>query len=304
MNFKQIAIAAALLFVAGVSQGQSIIEQRGVSIPRLYHQNYFFLNPAFAGAEGRREFGINGHLNALPGGTTSTAPLAFIAYYHGHVGDTTRNGIGVHMLYDQFDQFWLGQLGLTYTKRFKFGNRSSLAIGTRLSAKYMNVDLSEMPHPEDELGLVGHDSDLRPDVDVGLWLNVRNFYAGATFASLLEPNFNLLENAERENPRELFLTAGYRFEITSQASITPSVFYDKPFKDGKSKLQYGAQANFGFLTAGAIYRGQFDDVSVWNLNAGVNISNNFQLLGAFDLNKQVNGERPDSQIEASMRVRF
>ncbi|MBA9075644.1 MULTISPECIES: PorP/SprF family type IX secretion system membrane protein [Rufibacter] len=304
MKLKQILVVAFLL-MAGVAQAQ--IEKHRMTLPRLYQQNYFYLNPAFAGSEGKREFGLNTHLNSIKK-EGSTSPLSVIAHYQGAVGDTTRNGIGVVAVYDQFGPYWLGRLGLTYAKRFRLGEYSSIGVGTQLSAKYLNIDLAEatrgLPVKEQ---MVGHDNDLRPDVDVGVWLNIRNFYAGATFASLLQPNFNLTETAEREDVREVFLTAGYKLELADEFSITPSVFFDKPLKGGEFGQQYSALATYKFLSLGATHRngGQFSGQQApWSIMGGVNISERVSFLGSYDLTKDKNGYEPDPQVEANLRFRF
>ncbi|MBC3541363.1 PorP/SprF family type IX secretion system membrane protein [Rufibacter sediminis] len=301
MNLKQLLAFSLLLLAASVSKAQ-VTPQRMV-IPRLYQQNYFYLNPAFAGAERRKELGVNGHLNSL-NGRGSSAPLSVIAHYQGYVSNENPNGIGMVAVYDQFGPYWLGKLGFSYTKRFRLGEQSSLAFGAQLAAEYLNVDLAEMTRTE-ERKMVGHDNDLRPDVDAGVWLNVRNFYAGATFASLLEPTFNLVEDAEHEGIRELLVTAGYKVAFAPEFSLTPSFLMSQPLKDGKQEYQFGTMANIKFLTAGVNYRGQFDKTAPWNVSAGVNIKDNVQLMTTFDITKEANGvAKPDPQVEANLRVRF
>jgi type IX secretion system PorP/SprF family membrane protein len=306
MKLRQV-LAFALFLAAGVAQGQSLSERHQTIIPRLYHQNYFYLNPAFAGSEGRKEVGISTHLNSLGSSKTSSAPLSVLAYYHGTVGDTTRNGVGAVAMYDQFGPYWLGKLGLSYTKRFRFGTESSLGIGAELSGKYMNVDLAEFSRTNALKPMVGHDNDLRPDVNVGLWLNVKDFFAGATFANLLEPTFNLSGAAEVHDEREVFLTAGYKLTVIEDISITPSLFLDKPLQGGQMAKQYSANATYKFLTLGATHRDgrRFEfEQAPWSLNAGVNLTNGFSLMGSYDLTKEKNGYEPDPQVEASLRMRF
>lgn len=272
-------------------------------VPRLYQQNYFYLNPAFAGAEKRREFGVNGHLNSI-GSPSSSSPLSVIAHYQGYINDNNPNGIGVLGMYDQYGPYWLGKLGLTYVKRFRLGTESSLAFGAQLAAKYLNIDLAEMTRNAEEK-MVGHDNDLRPDIDAGVWLKIKDFYAGATFASLLEPTFNLVEKAEQEAMRELLVTAGYKFTFAPHLSVTPSVLMQQPLKGGKQEYQFGTMANIKFLTAGINYRGQFDKTAPWNVSAGINIKDNVQLTTSYDLT-QASGDlaKPDPQVEANLRIRF
>ncbi|MGV3539613.1 MAG: PorP/SprF family type IX secretion system membrane protein [Rufibacter sp.] len=305
MKIKHLVVAGLLLMTGTYAQAQ-IIPHRMV-LPRLYHQNYFYLNPAYAGANNSRELGLNAHLNSLGSSSTSSAPLSVIAHYQGSVTDTVSNGVGIVAVYDQFGPFWLGKLGLAYSKRFRLGEESSIAIGTQVAAKYLNVDLAEKSRLENTEPMVGHDNDLRPDVDMGLWLNIKNFYTGATFASLLSPNYNLQETAEREDIREVFAMAGYKFEIGEDISLTPSVFFDKPLKGGVLGKQYSAQATVKFLTLGATYRngGRFAaENAPWSLNAGINLKENLQIMAAYDLTKEVDGKKPASQVEASLRIRL
>jgi len=301
MNLKQIAVIGLLLLATRVSQAQ--VTPHRMVIPRLYQQNYFYLNPAFAGSEKRKELGVAGHLNSITG-RTSSAPLSVIVHYQGYVDDANPNGIGIIGIYDQFGPYWLGKLGFTYAKRFWLGEKSNLAVGAQLAAEYFNVDLAEKTRG-DEKKMVGHDNDLRPDVDAGIWLNVHNFYAGATFASLLSPNYNLVGDAEHEGIRELLVTAGYKIQFTYDFSLTPSFFMSQPLQDGDQEYQFGAMANIKFLTAGVNYRGQFDKTAPWNVSAGLNIKENVQLTTTFDIVKETTGVvKPDPQVEANLRVRF
>ncbi|MFB9864051.1 type IX secretion system membrane protein PorP/SprF [Rufibacter immobilis] len=303
MKLKQIAALGLLLLSASFAKAQETSTPQRMAIPRLYHQNYFYLNPAFAGAEGKKEFGANVHLNAISG-NASSAPLSVIAHYQGNINANNPNGIGAVAVYDQFGPYWLGKLGLTYTKRFQLGTNSSLAFGAQLAAEYLNVDLAEMTRGE-EKKMVGHDNDLRPDIDAGVWLKIHNFYAGGTFASLLEPTYNLVGNAEHVGIRELLVTAGYKFDLAPEFSVTPSFLMNQPLEGGDQEYQFGALANVKFLTGGVIYRGQFDKSAPWNINAGVNIRDNVQLITSFDLTKKVeNTVKPEPQVEANLRIRF
>ncbi|WP_207435720.1 PorP/SprF family type IX secretion system membrane protein [Sabulibacter ruber] len=301
MNLKHIVAVGLLLLVASISKAQ-VTPQRMV-IPRLYQQNYFYLNPAFAGAEGRREVGLNGHLNSITG-NSSSAPLSVIAHYQGYVSKENPNGIGVVAMYDQFGPYWLGKIGFSYAKRFRLGEQSSLSFGAQLAAEYFNVDLAELTRGE-EKKMVGHDNDLRPDVDAGFWLKIRNFYAGGSVASILQPTYNLVGVAEHEGVREMILTAGYKFSFAPEFSLTPSVLMNKPLKGGEQEYHFGAVANAKFLTGGVIYRGQFDEVAPWTVSAGVNIKDNVQLTTSYDITKETAGvAKPDAQVEANLRIRF
>ncbi|RNI31112.1 PorP/SprF family type IX secretion system membrane protein [Rufibacter latericius] len=301
MNLKQIIAFSLLLLAASVTQAQ-VTPQRMV-IPRLYQQNYFYLNPAFAGAEGRREFGVNGHLNSF-NSKASSAPLSVIAHYQGYISAENPNGIGVVGSYDQFGPYWLGKIGFSYAKRFRLGEQSSLSFGAQLAAEYLNVDLAEKTRTE-EKKMVGHDNDLRPDVDAGVWLKIRNFYAGGIFASLLKPTYNLVGDAEHEGIQELLVTAGYKVAFAPEFSLTPSFLMSQPLKDGKQEYQFGTMANIKFVTAGVNYRGQFDKTAPWNVSAGVNIKDNVQLITSFDLTKETKDvAKPDPQVEANLRIRF
>ncbi|WP_076606477.1 PorP/SprF family type IX secretion system membrane protein [Rufibacter radiotolerans] len=301
MNLKQVVAFSLLLLSASITQAQD--NPQRMVIPRVYQQNYFYLNPAFAGADKRREFGVNGHLNSIRR-NASSSPLSVIAHYQGNINDSNPNGIGVIGIYDQFGPYWLGKLGFTYAKRFRLGTESSLSFGAQLAAEYMQVDLAEMT-VDQEKKMIGHDNDLRPDVDAGMWLKIHNFYAGATVASILEPTYNLVESAEHVGVRELLVTAGYKLNLAQDISITPSFLMNQALKGGTQEYQFGTMANVKFLTGGVNYRGQFDKSAPWNVNAGINVKDNVQLTTSFDITKEHNGlAKPDPQVEANLRIRF
>ncbi|GAA4315514.1 hypothetical protein GCM10023183_36170 [Nibribacter koreensis] len=210
-------------------------------------------------------------------------------------------------MYDQFGPYWLGKFGLSYTKRFKLAEEIYLGVGAELSGKYMNVDLSEFSRFNALKPMVGHDSDLRPDINAGLWFNMKKFYAGATFANLLEPTFNLAGASEVHDERELYLTAGYKFTLTDDISLSPSIFLDKPLNGGQMAKQYTAMATYKFLTVGATHRDgrRFEfEQAPWSMIGGVTLSDRFSLMTSYDLTKSKNDFEPDPQVEASLRMSF
>ena len=73
-------------------------------------------------------------------------------------------------------------------------------------------------------GLTGKESQLRPDLGVGILYRKGNFFGGLSANHLLEPEFDFGEDQlSNQLNRHYYLTAGYDYSLTPQLTITPSL---------------------------------------------------------------------------------
>ncbi|WP_026463990.1 PorP/SprF family type IX secretion system membrane protein [Adhaeribacter aquaticus] len=283
---------------------QSDITLHRSNLPRLYQQNYFYLNPAFAGSEDMREANFSLRQASL---NQMNAPLSGILSFHGPSGENhLRSNLGMVVAFERGLPFRRGIFGLAHAKRFKIGEVAQLGIGARLNAKYLDINYEEWRQLDPAAPkMAGNDSELRPDVDAGLWLNAGKFFAGSSVINILEPTFNLKGNATRKDMREILATAGYKFTFGNNLFLTPSFLMRKPLMSGyKSEFDVNTTATLKILTLGLTYRGTHDKITPWTGMLGIQINNKFMLTVATDVPQSRYEGFYRNNVEGSLRIKF
>lgn len=265
--------------------------------PGLYSYNQLYLNPAYAGYQGKTEFGFSAMRVAMPG---NKQPLLGIGYYHSAIDDHKSNVGAVISYEDQDNAYWKGKFGLIFTRRYNLGEYTHLAIGAQLSGKYLNVNLTEYTGG----AFANDDNDLRPDVDAGIWFSRKEFYLGISGVSLLQPTFELQGQASRKEQRELFATTGYKFIFGRDLHVTPSVLLNKPVAGGKVNVDFSTQATLKLLVIRATYRGQYNTYAPWLLQAGLQVKDKVQLVLATGIAGSDDRDTNSSTLEGNLNFRF
>jgi type IX secretion system PorP/SprF family membrane protein len=159
----------------------------------------------------------------------------------------------------------------------------------------LNGEVYRAPDGSYEGGAMVHNDDMIPvsnvssgtfDMGFGVYLNVKNFYAGVSSTHLLNPTTSFSLNSgslDISYNRNIYFMAGYNYEINKTLSLRPSVMY----KSDLVKSQIDVNANLiyeGNLWAGVSYRGLTPSSSdALILLAGVNITNQIALGYSYDV---------------------
>ena len=193
----------------------------------MFNQLYF--NAAYAGVEAERSvrvihrsqwFGYDGTINAQ--GAPNTQVISYSQRLQNFNG-----GFGLHISNDNLGPSNNLELMASASKFFVLPNGASLSVGVRAGFFSSAIDFDELVvvDPTDVIAnLSGKESQLRPDIGVGVLYRKGNFFGGLSANHLLEPEFDFGEDQlSNQLNRHYYLTAGYDYALTPQLTITPSL---------------------------------------------------------------------------------
>ncbi len=192
-----------------------------------YMYNTLFLNPAYAGIEGHTRFQLI-HRSQWTAYQASfddgTAPITQ------NLSVTTpilrlKSGVGLHMVNDRLGPLTNLEAQVSYAYHFPVKNgKLSLGIRGGMFSQTLNFDLYRAIDPDDPILQSGKESQIRPDMAVGVLYRAEKNYAGLSMNHLLKSEFNfgsdVLKNPLQNN---LSFTAGYDYDLTYNVVLSPSV---------------------------------------------------------------------------------
>ena len=280
-----------------------------------YILNNFILNPAVAGIENYTDIkmsyrhqwvGING------------APVTAYFSIHGPIGkkDLRTNvnsfeipgenprgkkywdeytvspphmGVGLTAINDKAGYINRWSIAANYAYHKPLGVRTALSAGISAGFSSVNLDRSKIDFggldPNDPaIGYsTGELKKVKPEIGAGLWLYSNRYFVGLSVLNIIPGKAKFVANDKFGTyfSPNFFVTAGYRFFMTDEISVLPSVMvqYWQPQLTGihaNIKLQY-----MDDLWIGGSYR--FSDlISGYSAMVGLNVSNTFNVSYAYE----------------------
>lgn len=220
---KKVSILLGVLLLAQLN----VIAQQDAHFSH-YMFNQALYNPAWLTQE------QSGYLSALhrtqwagystsfdgSGGAPTTQQFNF-----GMPLSTLPVSVGTIAMYDQLGP--LSNLHLQFLGAYaKNVNKGQLSIGIRPSVIMQAIDFDQYRFLDesDPLNKQGRESQIRPDIGVGVMYSVQNFYVGLAVNHIISPSFDFgVANIENRLARSANLLAGYSFNPTYNLQITPSI---------------------------------------------------------------------------------
>lgn len=213
----------------------------------LYYQNNYILNPAIAGIEDYYDaklsyrnqwLGING------------APTTTYVSVQGPLGNIEKghHGIGFDIIEDKTGPTSQLTIDASYAYHIPVTKTIKMAFGVSAGFTQYSLATDQLTLDQDFDPAVPRNraSQLVPDLIAGIWIYSEQFYLGASMTQLLPSQVNF--NTQDKNPLNSllpheFVTAGYRFFMSDDFSITPSIMvkHVSPVPvsyDLNAKLQY------------------------------------------------------------------
>ncbi len=200
-----------------------------------YMFNTLFYNPAFAGVDGFTKFSLF-HRSQWAGYRATfdegTAPTTQVASMSTPIF-ALNSGFGAHIVNDNLGPQNNLEIQASYAYHLAL-NDAKLSFGIRLGAFAQSFNFDRYrPREEDDPLLEGRgrESQVRPDMAVGVYFRKEKYYAGLSFNHLLRSEFDF-GLAEQRNPLEphMILTAGYIHEVNFDLSISPSFIVKSDLK--------------------------------------------------------------------------
>ncbi len=194
-----------------------------------YMFNQLYYNPAFAGLSNGNTltaihrsqwFGYDGTINS--GGAPSTQMISYNTS-----SKLWNGGLGFHVVNDNLGPSSNLEVQVSGSYFLNLPNGASLSIGLKAGMFSSSIDFDEIVvvDPRDGVGnLTGKESQLRPDLGVGILYRNGNFFGGFSTNHLIQPEFDFgQDQIANQLLRHYYLTAGYDYALTPELTITPTL---------------------------------------------------------------------------------
>ena len=199
------------------------------------------------------------------------------------------HGIGFVAMNDKAGYINRWSLNASYAYHKPLNVKTTLSAGFSAGITKVNLDRSKIEwaslDPNDPaIGIsTGELKKLKPEIGAGLWLYSAKYFIGISALNIIPGKAKFVNNDKYGTyyTPNYFLTAGYRFSLTDEVMMMPSVMvqYWQPQLTGlhtNIKLQY-----LDKVWVGGSYR--FSDlISGYSAMAGLNISNTFNISYAYE----------------------
>jgi type IX secretion system PorP/SprF family membrane protein len=210
-----------------------------------YMMNGFLLNPAVAGHEGYTAINVTAReqwvgLKDAPGTyavsyqtrllkNSYISRSASIRRRKRVMSRSGRVGYGIYAYTDMAGAFNRSGLQGTYTYHIPL-DRSQISFGLSFTGYQFKIDDSKvkLQDESDELLLNTSKSAIIPDANFGVYYTDQHLYAGISAMQLFQTPLKL--GAEKDGVgfkmiRHYFITAGYRFEVSRDLLLEPSLLF-------------------------------------------------------------------------------
>lgn len=199
-----------------------------------YMFNQLFYNPGFAGVEGAPKFTLlhrtqwAGYKSSFdskgaPRTTTINFSTPIYKFQSGFGGSITNDNLGPLNSLD---------VQATYAYHLNVKN-SKLSMGVRfgVTSQSINFDEYRWANPDDPLRLEGKETQIQPDLAVGVYYRAEKYFAGISVNHLLESQFNFgLDDLRNTLESNIYILGGYNYAISYNLVLSPSVLVKSDFK--------------------------------------------------------------------------
>lgn len=209
------------------------------------------------------------------------------SYWEDYEAAKPHHGIGLKIINDRTGPINRFAGYVSYAYHLGISARTSIAAGFEAGIRNISLDRSKLDfgqaNPIDPAVYNSNEiNQLKPDFGAGIWVYSGDYFIGLSAQQIIPQTVYFSDNRVTQEQGKLvphlFLTGGYRFFLSDDVSMLPSVMlkYVQPTPaqlDFNTKFQYR-----DLLWIGASYR--MDDGFAGML--GVNVSNTFNISYAYD----------------------
>ncbi len=209
------------------------------------------------------------------------------SYWDNYGASAPHHGIGLQIINDAAGPFNNFSAMGTYAYHMGINAKTNLSAGIGLGISKYSLDPGKLffgPDNPSDPSVLGIDeiSKTQLDMNAGLWLYSDKYFVGLSAAQLVPHKIDfsdgLVTTSKGKMVPHFFATAGYRFLLTDDINVLPSVMVKKvspvPVQvDVNTKVQF---RNAFWL--GGSYRGKYGFAAM----AGTNIMNRFTVSYSYD----------------------
>jgi type IX secretion system PorP/SprF family membrane protein len=202
-----------------------------------YMFNNIFLTPAYAGVDGITQVTVFHRAQWLgyqssfgDGGAPSTSMVSFNTPIY-----KLKSGFGGYITSDRLGPQTNNELQAMYAYHLGIKD-AKLSFGIKVGAYSQAIDyeMYRAIQPDDPLlaGKSGKDSQIRPDLGVGVFYRSEKYYAGIGVNHLTKAEFDFgVSQARNALQNHMNLTAGYYYEVNFDLKINPTILVKTDFKE-------------------------------------------------------------------------
>jgi type IX secretion system PorP/SprF family membrane protein len=200
-----------------------------------YMFNNLFITPAYAGVDGvtqltaiHRSQWLGYQSSFGDGGAPTTQLVSFNTPIY-----KLKSGFGAYITNDQLgpQNNMEAQAMYAYHLGIK-ENKLSFGIKVGMYSQSINGKHYRYIQEGDDLIVSGKESQVRPDLGIGLMYRTEKYYAGFGINHLLKSEFNFgINQARNALENHLNFTAGYYYEVNFDLKLNPTVLIKTDFKE-------------------------------------------------------------------------
>ncbi len=214
-------------------------------------------------------------------------------YWENYTAAEPHHGIGLTVLNDKTGSFNRFTTYASYAYHLGINPTTNLSAGFSAGFTTVSVDKSKQDFgggdpfdPATGAAISGELNKIRPDIGAGLWLYSRDYFIGLSAQQVVPQKISFVDDAAivekgRAVPH-LFLMGGYRFLLTEDINMIPSIMTKYIRSSSRREFQVEANVKMQYrdlFWIGGSYR--FEEGYAGML--GVNVGNTFNVGYAYDL---------------------
>jgi len=217
------------------------------------------------------------------------------SYWESYTASEPHHGIGLTVLNDKTGNFNRFTSYATYAYHIGLNARTNLSAGFSAGITVVGLNAEGKvdfggTNPSDPVmgNATGELNKIKPDLGAGVWLYSADYFIGVSAQQIIPQKLAFVDDATFKTKGKLiphvFLTGGYRFMVSEDINVVPSLmvkYINGAFKDnyqveGNVKAQYRDL----FWLGGSIR--QFDGYAAM---IGLNVANTFNVGYSYDFTK-------------------
>jgi type IX secretion system PorP/SprF family membrane protein len=195
-----------------------------------YMFNGLFLNPATAGVDGLTRFQLiaRSQWTGYEGTFDQDGGLSTQIFSLNTPILRWKSGAGVYVVHDQVGPYTNIQTQASYAYHFPVKNgKLSLGVSGGFYSQAIDFTKYRFLDTTDPLNRQNRESQIRPDLALGIHYRAEKYYIGVGANHLLKPKFNFGIQAPLDNElaTNIYATGGYSYDLTYQIVLTPSLLF-------------------------------------------------------------------------------
>jgi len=209
------------------------------------------------------------------------------AYWRDYQTVEPHGGVGFTMINDRTGPLNRFAAYGTYAYHLGISPHTNLSAGISAGFTNMSLDASKLNfgtiNVDPAVAGSGTLNRIKPDISAGLWLYSNNYFVGLSAQQIVPQNISFSDNSvsltQGKLIPHLFLSAGYRMQVSDDVSFLPSTLlrYVSPLPLGvdlNAKFQY---QDIFWLGASYRYNDGFAAMMGFNLNNTINIGYSYDI---------------------------